>query len=233
MNTSQEIDPVTFIFIVISSVGFLLGFITILFFMTDAFYNFNCWFFSISLISQILCLFMYYQNSNQHSTRPINFNPYFHNAISFFTFTITSTTSILYILDTSLLHLSTLVQFLPNCNFKNIIDKFCKSKSTLNLSAMIELSVLPELFLWLLIKHKLGILATIIMYIFNILMFGYVCFDPLTNHFQNIYKFIRKQYRNSDEASKSFWGLLINIGDSLSSLSKQIYNMSVQTFMSR
>lgn len=230
MNSPQEIDALSFAFIVISSVGFLLGIITILFFMTDAFYNFNCWFFAISLISQILSLYVCYDGSPNQSSRLINFNPYFHNAIQFFTFATTWTTSIFYIIDTSILHLSTLVRFLPNCDLKKSMDNFFKTKSMMDLSSTIELLVLPELLLWLLIKHKLGILITMTVYIFNILMFGYVCFDPLKRKFQSIYKYLKKKCRDSDDATKTILQTIISVADSLSSISEQIYKMTPRAF---
>lgn len=232
MNSPQEIDSISFIFIVISSVGFLLGIITILSFMSDAFYNFNCWFFAISLISQFLCLYECYKDSNIQHPPPLNFNPYFHNAISFFTFATTWTASIFYIIDTSILHLSTLIQFLPKCDIKTSLDKFLKSKSTMDFSSTIELLVLPELLIWLIVVHKFGILISMIIYVFNILMFGYAYFDPLTRKFKSIYKSLKKQYNSSDDVTKSILGIIISISDSLSNISSQIYKITAKTYFS-
>lgn len=232
MNSPQDIDTMSFIFIVMSSVGFLLGIITILSFMSDAFYNFNCWFYAISLINQFLCIYASYEESQKQPPRPLKFNPYFHNAISFFTFAITWSVSIFYIIDTMILHLSTFNQFIPKCDFKKNLEKFLKSKSTMDFSSTIELLVLPELLLWLLIRHNLAIIITMVVYVFNILMFGYVCFEPLSKKCQSIYKFLRNQYRNSDGVIKSILKITLSIADSLSNISNQLYKLTAKTLFS-
>ncbi|OHT10392.1 hypothetical protein TRFO_20356 [Tritrichomonas foetus] len=224
MDGNNQIDPEAAVIIVVSSVGSIIGVITLLFFMSNAFYNFNCWFFVISLLSQLFCLYIDYKSNKRHTApKPIQFNPHFHNALVFACFALTSTTSILYIFDGIILHLYQLSIFFPIKEVKKTLSQLTESKSMKNILNYVEILVVPELFLWLIVNHTFGILVSFITYIVLISMFSYVVSHEAREIWVKIYSIIRKQYRNNTGVLKSIFEVIVSICDFFSNASHQLY----------
>ena len=210
--------------LIISSVGSIIGLLTLLFFTSNAFYNFNLSFFIISLLSQCVSLAIDY-SSDQRRTAPkkILYNPHFHNFVSYLCFSLTNTASIFYIIDTIFLHLNNFAHYIQIKDVRKVLMEFTESKSTRKILQYIEIFVIPELLLWFLFTFSIAKLFCLIVYVVSITMFSYATMKESTEFWRNIYSTIKKQARLSNGPTKTVMDVFLRVGDCLNNVSTQLY----------
>ncbi|OHT13981.1 hypothetical protein TRFO_15754 [Tritrichomonas foetus] len=227
MPGREEIERENFIILVFSGLGTALGIMSFLGYTSDAFGTINFWFFIISCLFMVYCLYIDTKpTNNYHAPQSPMYNPHFHNIITFASFALTGMTSILYIFDTVILHLDILGHFIENKELGKTINSITGGKQMQNILMWVEIFILPELFLRLICSRSFGYLFVFLIYVVFISMFSFSISSLHRSSWIKIYNFFRKELNKAQGNYRQFLLIAIQISDKLSEISQQIYPIS-------